>query len=544
MLSSENEASTVETSREENDMTEPALPPQPEEKEANPEFKALLGKLQGEADPEKKLQILIEFLENALSQSGTPHFRNFWEARKLSLDLFPQVSNPSVRSQLWSKYSELSKEARRLKELLDEESVFFVEQIEIAITQLEKDCKDLNEALEKASKPGFPPVESLKKDLEYYQNTQNELNLLNAYAARINALRKELIKTEMRIRQKNRFFSRLSHVGDLVFPRRKTLIDEISARFKEDVSQFVKVYFKGSKKENPFFLRDEIKGLQGSAKIITLSTSAFKETRLQLSECWDTLKAEDDEHKKFKKQQKEAFKVNFQALNEQLDEMMKRFQEGSLGKGALDKEIEAFQNEMRARELGRDEIKALRDKARALYDLQHEQERKESEARDAHERLKSQERKEKLLNFKNQILELIENASKLEMEEFQAKKDELLELSQTFHFSRQEKQEIDKSLKALKEIMVEKGEKRMLELPENERQAIEQLNQVLTQRKERRQEIKQQLDDLKKLAGGSNLDFEKAIKLNEQIKEEKERLEKCQFSVKEIEERLAEFHQA
>ena len=65
-------------------------------------------------------------------QPQSPHFKDFWEARRLCLPLFKENMNPKSRSLLWAEYIEISAEARKLKEILDEQSPFAVEQIELA----------------------------------------------------------------------------------------------------------------------------------------------------------------------------------------------------------------------------------------------------------------------------------------------------------------------------------------------------------------------------------------------------------------------------
>ena len=103
---------------------------------------------------EQKISQALEFMEKALSQPGSPHFKEFWEARKQCLDLFKENIPPSPRAFLWSKYCELSKEARRLKEILDEQTAFAVEQIDIAIKALEEEIQNEHEAISKAPQIG------------------------------------------------------------------------------------------------------------------------------------------------------------------------------------------------------------------------------------------------------------------------------------------------------------------------------------------------------------------------------------------------------
>ena len=113
--------------------SEPSHKRKEQKDEHQSQFDALMQQFHNENNLDEKLLLAVNFMEASLSQGGTPHFRHFWEARRLCLPLFKENISSSLRSQLWSKYSELSKEARRLKDLLDEQSAFAVEQIEKAV---------------------------------------------------------------------------------------------------------------------------------------------------------------------------------------------------------------------------------------------------------------------------------------------------------------------------------------------------------------------------------------------------------------------------
>lgn len=512
-----------------------------ENKEAASALSEISTKLDAVSLPEEKLQILITFMEAKISTSSHPQFKPFWEAREKCLELFKDVENPLVRSQLWAKYSELSKEARRLKELLDEESAFNVEQIDLAIKALEEEISNLNETLEQSHDVDLPRVEAISRNIGFYSDVQKELNFLNAYASRIHALRKELIKTEMRIKIKNKFFDRLSVLGDLLFPRRKELIDIISKQFEEDVNYFIEKYNVSSANESPFALKDEIKGLQGIAKILTLSTHAFKESRLKLSEFWDNLKVREKEHKKERAELKEQFKQNCDELTARLDEIKARYEAKELNSSALDSELDQFVKTMRDVQLGRDEVKFLREKLHQFNDELDKERQKESDERARQDQIRDQERKERLLNFKNRILALLTEAENLDITEINLRKETLVQEINASNLNRVEKQELEKEFKPFKELLADKEEAKLLALSKDDREAINSLKEVLKQRKARRQEIKEKMDELRKKAGTSGLDFTKAITLNEQIAEEKEKLDKLTDGIKEIEEKLNTF---
>src|SRR3990170_1534184 len=83
---------------------------------------------------EEKVQFILEKMNLALSSKEKPDFRLFWDLKSMCLNLFKDHLNPTSRVEFWKKYLEISKEARKLKDLIDEQTSFEVEQIEITIT--------------------------------------------------------------------------------------------------------------------------------------------------------------------------------------------------------------------------------------------------------------------------------------------------------------------------------------------------------------------------------------------------------------------------
>jgi hypothetical protein len=503
------------------------------------QFEDFLKEIEGQTNLDAKLQMAIDFMEASLAQGGTPHFRSFWEARRLCLPLFKENISPVLRSQLWAKYSDLSKEARRLKELLDEQSAFAVEQIEIAIRALEQEIEMGQEQSSGEEYIEFP--KSLKAKQSFYQDVQHQLNLLNVQASRINALRKELIKTEMRVRQKNKFFQRLSAAGDKVFPKRKELIKQISLQFIEDVDHFIRDFFEDSeaRQESLFALREEIKALQSLAKVLTLNTSAFTQTRTRLSECWDKIKVEEKERKKERAQQKTVFKQNADMIQQTIASFKEELEKGEVSIPEGQKKIDEIITLMRKTDLGRNEIKALREEVAQVRKTLQDRTRVEEEARQQQEKEKARQKFEKFQAFKKQAAQLVGQSDQYEAEQLQQEKENLLAEVNESSLSKSEKQELERLLKPLRDIIADKKEKTMLTLSDDDRKSLQQLKEVLQQRTQRRQEIKNQLELMRKAAGASGLDFEKAMNYNLQMTEEKERLEKINQGIKEIEGQIA-----
>lgn len=500
-----------------------------------------LKELEALPDHEAKLQYAIDFMEASLAQSGTPHFKSFWEARNICLQLFKENISPALRTILWAKYNELSKEARRLKEILDEQSAFAVEQIEIAIKALEVDIASMKEHLGKSPLVDFGiSTVALASHLQRYQELQRELSLLNTHASRINALRKELIRTEMRVRQKNKFFQRLSSAGDSIFPHRKELIKEVSQYFIEDIDGFIEKYFKNDFHDSLFTLREEIKALQNMAKVLTLNTHAFTHTRMRLSECWDRIKNEEKERKKERAHQKAQFKQNFDDAMQKVRAFTESYQTQPTSIGEATKKLDEVVAHIKTLDLGRDEWRILREELNAARKPILEKIHSEEMHRQQQSQEREQQRRNKYLEIKNQIDELLKNHPQMSSDELASRRDAVLDMCNELSLNKAEKQEIERQLKPLRDIISEKKESSLLSLSDNDRQSLQQLKTVLQQRKERRQEIKDQIDALRKSGGSSGLDFEQAMNYNAQIEMEKERLEKINQGIKEVEQKIAQ----
>lgn len=555
MSKSENIELTIQLNIEEDVMKEqvPSEIPHEEGEVSNPEendavqapspfLKALMAELDQCSDPEGKLQRVIAFMESSLAQTGTPHFKSFWEARKLCLPLFKEHINPASRSTLWDKYTELSKEARRLKELLNEQSAFAEEQISIAIQALENDLDQLEKQDEDKTIPTLPiNCMAIADRHDAYSIVQYTLDRLNACASRINALRKELIKTEMRVRKKNQFFQRLSAAGDRVFPRRKEMIKEVSQQFTSDVDSFVSTHFNPDhpSQESPFTLREEIKSLQGLAKLLTLNAQSFTHTRMRLSECWDQLKELDKERKQQRAEKKVLFKQNLEAVQQKIDEVNQGLQSGELKPAQAEEKLSEITAFMRRVDLGREELQILRDQISNVRKPIMEKRDQEAQARQQQERERVQLKQQKFLDLRQEVEALISGAASYDLDGLVAARNEMQDKIQSAPIPKAQKEELERIIKSLRDVIVDKKEQGLLALSDDDRQALQQLQDVLRQRKERRQEIKDQLESLRKSSGSSGYDFERAMQYQQQMDEEKERLEQINHGIDEIEGKIA-----
>lgn len=493
--------------------------------------------------PDLKLQTIIEKMESALSQGGTPNFKLFWDLRKICLEIFKDNISPAQRATSWAKYRELSKEAKKLKDLFDEQSAFAVEQIDIAVKALESDIETFAEHVAKASEVDLGVVpKSFEAKREEYAFIQKKLSLLNAHAARVNTLRKELIKTEMRIKHKNSFFERLSKVGDKIFPERKELIKQVSDKFEADVRGFVDHFFGGKNEHVPtYYLRDDIKHLQNLAKILTLNSQAFSETRKKLSECWDNLKQMDKDRKKEIQSKRESVKKSTEECLSKIEAVSLSFKEAQISPSeCLEKADEVFK-ELKSLDLGKEELRTIRDRLSSLKKEAQDKIREKQDEKLRHEREKALKKQEAVSELEKRVEDALTGK---EMASLSDLKQNALELKESVKdllgASGKESQDMLKKIRTLDEWVTEKEEEALLNISGEGKDSLKSLRDVLDQKKKRRSEIKEGIEKLRKEAGSSGFDIGKALVQQEQIQIEKERLERADGAIGELEEKIAE----
>ena len=493
-------------------------------------------------DVEEKIRRAIAFMRERLSGSTSPRFREFWEVRKLCLPVFKESLPVRTRADLWQEYIDLSVEARRLKEILDEQSAFAYEQIDLAVQSLIKDLESYGEKVAKASDITLlNDLLALSAKKDQYNTYQKELHLLNAFAAKVSALRKEIIKTDMRIRSKNKLFERLSACGDQIFPRRKELIRIVSEDFLEDVGAFVAKNFSPTQGvRGPLHaLREEIKGLQAVAKVLTLNTHSFTETRTKLSGCWDMVKTKEKEKKKEFNEKRAIFQQNL----EQAEELIKPFEElcsTTEDLAAVDKAVSELSLVLREIELGRFEQRAIQEKIDLARKPHEEKREKLAKEQQEKERAAEQERLEKVQSFRTSLQEVLDGTVGVDSESLQNAKSEKEEEYKVLNISKAERVLLDRMFKQLKDRILEAKGAALLSLSDDEQKQYEGLLEILGEKKERRAEMKNQLEVYRKALGGSGFDFEKAMTYQELMQVEKKSLEQIDKDIQEIERKIEE----
>ena len=197
---------------------------------------------------------------------------------------------------------------------------------------------------------------------------------------------------------------------------------------------------------------------------------------------------------------------------------------------------------MRAVELGKEDLWYFRQEMSQLRaPLLALQEQKRKEIEEA-EKQKLQQKKEKMGALKDRLAQL-QKESNMTADELSDEFDQIRKEIDELSLGKYDLQQFERLLRPLKDLIAERKESALLNLSDDEKNTLVQLREVLEQRKVRRQEIKDQLEIYRKTLGGSSLDFEKAMAMREQIEFEKERLEKANASVLEVEQKISEIEE-
>jgi len=498
-------------------------------------YSAFLKQLEGLEKVEDKLKCSIDFMRSTLSKEKIPAFRDFWDAKKLCLSFFKENIPSRMRNLFWKDYVALSDEIRKIKEILDEKSSFAYEQIDLVIQALEKDLQEFDTSIA-AMHPLEVPKEAkyLKENQAAYQERQNTLTRLNILGAQIHALRKELVDTPMRMRKKNEQFDKLSKLGDQVFPRRKELMKSVAELFLADIDRFVEAFCLDYP---PFFaLKEEIRAMQGFAKVLTLNSASFSRSRKLLSGCWDQIKEKESKYREKRSSEKNRFKENFDQIAPKIQALKEECAAYAISLEGANQKIDAILKEMRELELGKDEIKRLKkhlfETRKPLEEKQEQDRIKQKEA----EALASKKQMEAQGALSDQMLEVLNQAKGLALTTLVEKWESLVKEEKALFVEGHGIDLLANRLSWIADHIQEKKWQALLD--ENPQDLIDSLNVILEERKKERLNLKEKTDVHRKIAGGSGLSFEQSLLYQELIEEEKTRLDSIELMIEEIEEKL------
>ncbi len=243
--------------------------------------------------------------------------------------------------------------------------------------------------------------------------------------------------------------------------------------------------------------------------------------------------------KKIRSEQKEIFKVNFDLVQVQLDALGQLIEAGESNDDEISSKFDEIINEMRRLELGRDEQRSLREKLSALQKPFQDKLKAEEQQRIFQIQEKDRLKKFKVVELRNAIESFMLDLDSYDVDAMIAKRDEYMLKISELSMPKSEKLELERLLKPVKDAIVDKKEKTLMALSDDDRQALQQLKEILKQRLAQRIEIKSQLETIRKARGSSSLSFEQAMSYNTQEAQEKERLDKVSSGIEEIKSKIA-----
>ena len=483
-------------------------------------------------NPEEKLKQVVDFMKNSLAQDGVPRFKDFWDAKNLCLPLFKEKISQASKELYWSKYTELATEAKRLKEILEEQSHFALEQIELALKGLSQEVSKIGEV--SCKEEDFVKSElSSDIDLSYYAKASYEAKILLNLTFKLKSLREETIATEIRVRHKNRILTEISKLADEFIPRKKELIKGLSERFQVDVESFLEslkhdLSSSNEKKVSLQLLREKIKSFQDIAKQLPLNSHVFSKTRLALSCAWDLVKEKDKERKKEYAEKKE----HFEALFKKIEESFKELKESS---DLCEKSILALKQNLLTQSLDQDLSFHEKKELKAHIHTLSEEMLKPFSDKKAQLQMKAEQEKlikaKELIDFKDQIKALlfdVNAADEADLEKMYQGMDEKIKM---FSLSSKDKIDLGHLKRDLYESLLLKKENQI----EEEEGLLESL---LLKWNEVKEQTKARLELLRKEVSLSGFDFEKAMLFNESAVLEKNRLDRALQKVEELHDRL------
>lgn len=514
------------------------LPNLDEETEYEPgQFREARDALQ---NPIKRVRLCIVVMRQSLSKPNYPAFVLFWEAKKSALDSFKEISTPTVRSALWEEYIELTKEARRLSDLLQEQNAFSLEQIHLAVQVLEKDLEEEANKISSMDRITFPKEASILLDREtIYNNNQLQLNFIHAMASRIQTIRKELISIPTSMKHKGKLLQRLSSLGDQIFPRRKKMIQEMSALFYEDVQRFISKYFETkttvSKEKSPplYLLKEEIKAFQKMAKVFSISSECFFSTRKLLGKCFDTIKQKEKERRLGYQEKKQKTQQAFESIYQEIQNFGKWITLDTFSKKTYSDKLKELIENMERVPFVHEQVKILRgelEKQKQLAEDKHFQ--KDSCSSSATKR-------DEVAAFLRECHAAIEKANAISIQELVDLREDVIRKSLTMKFNLEEEIQYQLFLIELQIATTVKQEEACWQI-EDTREKVQKLTDHLHVTFACKEEVKLQVESLRKLNSSSGLNFQQALLCRDCIQKARDYIEKINDSIEKLEEYLLE----
>lgn len=463
------------------------------------------------SSPSEKLEKILDYMQKQLSHGQVKPLSRFWKMREYCLKLFKENLALPKRIHLWEVYQNIVTEIVKLKEVLTEKSLYHKEEIEKAADGIQKDLENLEAIIASSPKVEIPhKCNCLEKNRELYETGQRELNIINNYAKQLNALKNEVAGLEMPYRERQELLNKLHTLSDLVFPRRRELLANISKKYCDDIHYFTVMNFEKKELKLPLFdLKDQIKALQGFAKVLSLNVNAFSQTREKLSQCWDKIRAFEKEQKKIKEQQKATCNENEMRLHDRIERLKES--KADLSKKDFDHEINSIDQSIKQAELQKPQRMKLKD---LLSEL--------DETSAAREEVSKEE--DNFVNLQRELLDVQEKGQRWDFFTLHDECKRLQNIYKDLALLDVHQNKLTRSFFNLKTLMMEKL---FIEV-EN----CVEVEEFSTQVEEFRQELKGDMEVYRRALNTSNQSIEKAMLYNELLTQTKHKLQEFEKKIK------------
>ena len=505
-------------------------------KNASHEYAAFFQKITEADNPVEKIEKTLVFMKECLKEDGSFNRQSFWKAKLLCIELFKETIDKLKRYAFWKEFIELIHQGRVAEKLLSQNTQFLHEQILKAIELLEKESKQEPKQISKDLVEKCIPY--LKSELIGLEKNQAFYEFYHTLVLRYRDLKNELVASQMHYREKKQLFERLDPIALSLFASRKEYITRISGTFEKVALNFCNVAFDGTKTLAPIYvLKEQVKLLQNLAKELGLNSTAFKATRLKLSELWGKLKDFEKERKKESVEKRRYSKQNLNVVEQKIEELKKIAQAKHYDLEALEREENNIIRYARTLDMEREDRVSFKEKLQELKRPFIEIQSHQIEKQKLEEQKQTQSLQKVFLDLEKDAEELIVQNGDLSFDALDMRLREFNQKMSKAHLDFSQKQTLDKKLITLKAVYHEKKEKAILEQIK-EGETPETLRALKVHLEDKRSSFKKDYENLKKELKNCGLDVEKSVQIQETIQGTKESLEKVNAQLQETDLKL------
>jgi hypothetical protein len=389
-----------------------------------------------------------------------------------------------------------------------------MEKLDNELTIVQGEIDRFSEEINIMESPDFLSIDFLLEKKQQYCQMYKEAIMIRQLIKKLHAYKEKAMEVPFFALAKKNLIQRMNEQIHRVFPKRDLLIENCSAMFKNDLHEYLQELIVQNKKRKPFYqIKEEIKKLQELSKIFFLDGTVFKEIRLYLNQKWQEVKQLEEKRKKLIAEKKHLQKTNYDEALSQLQSFKNQI-ENLEDKDGLQKQAKQILFSFSKMDLSKLQRKTLADEVEEVIKPYKKEEPKQQPVVKEKKKLDLVKAKEVLI----QLLQKAEGFNGKQLEEEYAK------IEKDLGSNASSIEEIQHFLVPVEARII--SYKKMEEnLPKEE---------LLEFMEDNRKDLKNQLETYRKVIGGSNMDFEKAMAYHQLIEIEKGRLEKLEEKLEKL----------